>query len=417
MRSVVLGAGIAGVTAAYYLARQGHQVTVVDRQPGPALETSFANGGLVVPSQSDPWASPEAPLKLLKWLGREDAPLLLRLSAVPGMMRWGLAFLANCRHERWQRNTEAVFRLAIHSRDAYDSLSRETAISHGRNDRGTLRLYQDEAALRQGIADFEHYRELGLSHEVLTRQQCIALEPSLGGAVDRFLGAIHIAADRSGDCYEFAKGLAGHARNLGVDFRFGTIIQGIETDAGHARAVRTDKGRIEGDRFLLALGSHSAAMARSLGWRLPVNPVKGYSATIDVAGWNNAPSLPLVITYRKMAITSFGAHLRLAGTAEFAGYDLRLNERRGEMLLAALAEHYPDYPRGSPPLHWAGLRPVVPDGRPVLGATPVRNLFVDTGHGQLGWTLSFGSAKAVAAVMDDKMPEIDLSDFAFDRFG
>jgi D-amino-acid dehydrogenase len=416
MRSIVLGAGIAGVTVAYELARRGHEVTVVDRQPGPALETSFANGGLVVPSQSDPWASPDAPMKLLKWLGREDAPLLLRLSTVPGMMRWGLAFLANCRRERWHRNTAAVFRLAIYSRDAYDALAAATGIEHGRRDQGTLRLYSDEAALRASLAEFEPYRELGLAYELLTREQCVTLEPSLAGAASRFLGGLHVAADRSGDCHEFAKGLAEQARKLGVEFRFNTGIQGIETEAGEATAVLTDKGRVIGDRFLLALGPHSGVMARSLGWRLPVNPVKGYSATIDIDGWNNPPSVPLVITYRKMAIANLGGHLRLAGSAEFAGFDLSLNARRGQMLLDALAEHFPDYPRTSPPRHWAGLRPVVPDGRPVLGATPVRNLFVDTGHGQLGWTLSFGSARAVAAVMDGKPPEIDLGDFAFDRF-
>jgi len=416
MRSVVLGAGIAGVTAAYELARRGHEVTVIDRQAGPALETSFANGGLVVPSQSDPWASPDAPMKLLKWLGREDAPLLLRLSAVPGMMRWGLAFLANCRRDRWHRNTAAVFRLAIYSRDAYDALARETGIEHGRSDRGTLRLYSDEAALNGGLAEFEPYRELGLAYELLTREQCVALEPSLAGVAQKFIGGIRVAADRSGDCHGFAKGLAEHARKLGVEFRFDTTVQRIETNGGAAAAVLTDKGRIAADRFLLALGPHSAAMARLVGWRLPVNPVKGYSETIDIEGWNNPPRIPLVITYRKMAITNLGKRLRLAGTAEFAGFDLSLNARRGQMLLDALGEHYPDYPRTSPPQHWAGLRPVVPDGRPVIGPTPVRNLFVNTGHGQLGWTLSCGSARTIAAVMDGKPPEIDLGDFAFDRF-
>jgi D-amino-acid dehydrogenase len=416
MRSIVMGAGIAGVTAAYYLARRGHEVTVIDRQPGPALETSFANGGLIVPSQSEPWASPDAPMKLLKWIGREDAPLLLRLSAMPGMMRWGMAFLANCRRERWRRNAAAVFRLAIYSRDAYDTLAPETGIAHGRGDLGTLRLYRDEAALREGMAELEPHRELGLAYDLLTRQQAVALEPSLAGVADRFMGGIHVAADRSGDCHVFANGLADHARKLGVDFRFETVIRGIETNSGAATAVVTDKGRLAADRFLLALGPHSAAMARVLGWRLPVNPVKGYSATIDIDGWNEAPRVPLVITYRKMAIANLGKRLRLAGSAEFAGFDLSLNARRGQMLLDALVEHYPDYPRANPPRHWAGLRPMTPDGRPVLGTTPVKNLFVDTGHGQLGWTLSFGSARAVAAVMDDKPPEIDLRDFAFDRF-
>jgi len=309
-----------------------------------------------------------------------------------------------------------VFRLAIYSRDAYDALAQETGIEHGRSDKGTLRLYSNEAALKAGLAEFGPYRELGLAYELLTREQAVALEPSLAPVADKFIGGIHVAADRSGDCHEFAKGLTEHARRLGVDFRFGTAIQGIETNAGAATAVLTDRGRIAGDRFLLALGPHSAGMVRSLGWRLPVNPVKGYSETIDITGWNNAPRIPLVITYRKMAITNLGSRLRLAGSAEFAGFDLSLNARRGQMLLDALDEHYPDYPRTSPPQHWAGLRPVVPDGRPVLGTTPVRNLFVDTGHGQLGWTLSFGSARAVAAAMDGKPPEIDLRDFAFDRF-
>ena len=418
MHTVVLGAGVVGVTTAYYLARRGHQVTVVDRQTGPGLETSFANGGLVTPSLSDPWAAPSAPLQMIQWLGKEDAPLLLRLRAVPGMAGWGLRFLQNCGRQRWRRNTEVVLRLAVHSRDALDRLTAETGIRYDRCDKGTLRVYRDARALEGAYVDADMYAEFGLPYRVLDRRGCVELEPALRPAAERIVGGVHYAGDRSGDAFLFTQELARLCAGLGVTFRYGTTVTALETDGDRIAGVATDAGRIAADRYVLALGSYSPLLARRIGFGLPVYPVKGYSVTVSTAGWNDAPTIPILDERRKMALTRMGDRLRLAGTAEFAGYDSRDNPRRSTALLAALAELFPDYPAREPAQHWNGLRPMTPDGRPILGASPYRNLFLNTGHGSLGWTLACGSALAVAALVEGGRPDfnLDLDGFALTRF-
>lgn len=412
-RTVVLGGGIIGTATAYYLARAGHRVSVIERRSGVGLETSFANGGLVTPSMADPWSAPGVPGKLVKWIGREDAPLLLRLRAVPGMALWGLRFLANCRSSRWRANAEAVYPLALFSRDALDELVAETGIAHDRSTVGTVRLYRDEAALA-GTAQWSRlYRDLGLPFRVLDRAGCLALEPALKGAGAPIAGGIHVADDRSGDAYKFTEGLARLA--AGVDFRFGTTIRGFATEGDRIAAVETDRGRVEGDRFVLALGSYGPALMRALGLKIPICPVKGYSATLDVAGWNGGPRVPIIDDHRKTGIIPMGERLRLAGTVEFAGFDTEPNERRGGLLVEALKELFPDCPPAVPQ-YWSGLRPMTPDGRPIIGPTRWRNLYLNTGHGSLGWTLACGSARLVAAMLDGRKPEVDPRPFALDRF-
>jgi D-amino-acid dehydrogenase len=415
--TVVLGAGVIGVTTAYYLARDGHKVVVVERQPAAGLETSFANGALITPGMSDPWAAPGTPAMILTHLGREDSPFLLRLRALPGMIGWGLAFLANCAPGRWRTNTETIYRLGIYSRDAVDALTDSLKLSYDRGERGNLRVYQDKASLGKAAKTAALYRGLGLPVAVLDGNACVALEPALRPVRRQLAGGVHYIGDRSGDCLRFTQSLALHAARLGVEFRYDTTITGFEAEGGAVKAVMTNKGRIAGERFVLACGSYSTPLARQLGFRLPVEPVKGYSATLPVGGWNNAPTIPVVDYHRKMAVTRLGDRIRLAGTAEFAGYDKSPNPRRAAMLLAGFRQLFPEYPASGEAQHWTGLRPMCPDGRPILGRSPLPNLFLNTGHGPLGWSLACGSAKALADLMAGRLPEIDLSGFALERFG
>ena len=417
MTTVVLGAGVIGVTTAYYLARDGHKVVVIERQPAAGLETSFANGGLVTPGMSDPWAAPGIPMLILKHLGREDAPFLLRLKALPGMIGWGLRFLANCTPGRWRENTETVFRLGLYSRDALDALTEALKLSYDRGDSGNLRVYQDQASLAKARKAADIYRELGLAVAALDAEACVRLEPALRPVRQNLTGGIHYIGDRSGDCLRFTQSLALHAANLGVEFRYDTSITGFETGGGVVKAVMTDKGRIAGDRFVLACGSYSMPLGRQLDLKLPVQPVKGYSATLPVGGWNNAPTVPLVDYHRKMGLTRLGDRIRLAGTAEFAGYDRSANPPRAAMLLAGFRQLFPEYPGSGEAQHWTGLRPMCPDGRPILGRSPIENLFLNTGHGPLGWSLACGSAKALTDVMAGRKPDIALNGFALERFG
>lgn len=416
MRTVVLGAGVIGVTTAFFLARAGSAVTVVDRQPGAALETSFANGGLVTPSMSDPWAAPGAPKLILTQLGREHAPLLLRLSALPGMLGWGLQFLRNCAPGRWRANTETVLRLAAYSRAVLDEVTAATGIDYDRNERGNLRVYRDAASLAEAAKSAALYRSLGQPVDVLDRAACIALEPSLAPVASQLAGGVHYIGDRSGDCLRFTQALAERAARLGVEFRYGAAITGFEVDGGRLRSVATDKGRIEGETFVMACGSYSAPLGRRLGLRVPVRPVKGYSATLPVGGWNNAPAMPVVDYHHKIAVTPLGARLRLAGTAEFAGFDTAPNPRRAAMLLEAFEGLFPHHPKSVAPQHWQGLRPMCPDGRPIIGGTRYPNLYLNTGHGPLGWTLSCGSAKSLADLIVGQTPAVDLAGFSLSRF-
>lgn len=416
MSTVVLGAGVVGVTTAYYLARAGEAVTVIDRQPAAGLETSFANGGLVTPGMSDPWAAPGVPGMMLRYFGREDAPFLLRLRAVPGMLGWGLRFLGNCTPGRWRTNTEAVLRLAVYSLNALNEVTGETGIAYDRCELGNLRVYPDARSLDGAGEAVRMYRDLGQPVDLLDADACVKLEPALAPVRREIAGGVHYKGDRSGDCLRFTQALAQLAAQRGVTFRHETQITGIETAGGRVTAVATDRGRIVGERFVLACGSYSPRLARPLGLRLPVNPVKGYSATLPVGGWNNAPTLPVVDYHRKIAVTRMGDRIRLAGTAEFGGYDRSDNRRRSAMLLDAFNALFPEYPRQGEVQHWHGLRPMTPDGRPILGRTPIENLFVNTGHGPLGWTLSCGSARALADTALGRRPEVDISGFALDRF-
>ncbi len=412
MRAVVLGGGIIGTTTAYYLSSLGHEVVVIERQAEVGLETSYANGALVTPSTSDSWAAPGTPYKLLKWIGHEDAPMLLRLSAIPGMIGWGLRFLANCRQAAWRANTEAVLALALYSRAELRALVDAQGLQYDRTAVGILKLFRDRLSMEGTRRSADLYRELGVQLTALEPAQCVALEPNLAPVAEQIHGGIHYPLDESGDAWTFTRELAARARGQGAEFRFGTTVEGFKTANDRIDAVVTNDGPVVGDCYVLALGCASRDVGRKLGLSLPIHPAKGYSATVNLAGWNRGPKIPIVDDGRKMAVTPLGDRLRLAGTVEFAGYDLSLNPRRGAMLLDGLRHVFPDYPRNAKVEHWAGLRPLTPSGRPILGPSPWRNLFLNIGHGPLGWTLACGSGKAVADLAVGRQPSIDLAPFA-----
>jgi D-amino-acid dehydrogenase len=413
--TLVIGAGVIGTTLAYELARVGEKVTVVDAAAGPGLETSFANGSLITPSMSDPWASPGVPKMMLKYLGREDAPFLLRMRSLAAMAGWSLAFLRNCSEKRWRRNTCAVFPLAEYSRDRLDTMTRELVMDYDRFDGGTLRIHGDAASMKAAEASLAVYRDLGCEIGVLNRDECLAMEPSLRPVGKDIHGGFHFPDDRSGDCHIFTDQLANRAKALGVTFRFKCKVTGLKPENGRIEAALTSQGALQADRFVLSAGSNSPLLSRQLGFNIPVYPVKGYSATFDVTGWNQAPTMPFVDNSRKIGVVRLGSRVRIAGTAEFAGYDHRDNAVRSAVLLKHFRSLFPESKDLGNPQHWHGLRPMSPDGRPYIGGTPLSNLFINTGHGPLGWTLACGSARTLVQLMGNTRPDVDLKPFALGR--
>lgn len=393
---VVLGGGVVGVASAWFLARSGCRVTLIERREGAGLETSFANGGLVTPSMSDPWASPEIPGLILKWIGREDAPFLLRVGALPGLVTWGIRFLRECSGDRWRRNTRNILRLSTYSHERLRELARETGLDYESNPRGTLHLFRDALSMEKTSRTAETLRELGLRSRTLDPAGCIELEPALRHQSDGIAGGIHYPDDEAGDAHLFSQRLAAVCAANGVELKFGETVERIEAANGKFSAVWTGSGRVAADACLVALGNESAARLRPLGIRLPIYPVKGYSVTFPVGGWNDAPVVPFADDQYKAGIVRIGDRIRVAGTAEFAGRDTSLNPKRIANLRNFFLSLFPDYPNPSTGDAWTGLRPMTPDGLPYLGPTPIEGLFVNTGHGHLGWTMSCGSASVVA---------------------
>lgn len=404
MATVVLGAGVIGVTAAWYLAKAGHQVVVVERNGAAGLETSFGNGGLLHASEAEPWSRPGTPLKLLRWIGREDAPLLLRYSALPDMWRWGLRFSANCRHDRFIATTISNLALAMESLAAIDAIVAETGIQYDRLRRGILKIYRSTGNLEAALRHVDSLAPHGLVFRQLTAEECVALEPALADTRRTLVGGILFERDEVGDCNRFTQGLAAAAARAGVDLRFGTSVRRLDIGGGRIRGVETDNGRIDADRVVVAMGSFTAPLLRTVGIALPIYPVKGISVTFDRGGWNGAPKIAMIDDEAMLGISSIGDRIRIAGSAEIAGYDPRPSMTRARAMvrraigsLPAMAP-YLDLDKAEV---WAGLRPVSANGRPIIGPTSIAGLWVSSGHGHLGWTLACGSARRLASLMGD----------------
>ena len=416
MKVLVLGSGVIGVTAAYYLARAGHEVEVIERQSGPALETSFGNAGEVSPGYSAPWAGPGVPLKAIKWMLMAHSPLVIWPMLDPAMWRWGAAMLANCTERAYALNKSRMVPIAEYSRDCLKALRAETGISYDERTQGTLQLFRTQKQL-DGIAkDVEILQQYKVPFEVLDRAGFCQVEPALKLTQEKFVGALRLPGDETGDCFLFTQRLAEMARALGVRFSFDTTIQGIERVGQRVDSVRTSAGVRKADAYVMALGSFSPLMLKPLGIRIPVYPVKGYSITVPISDAACAPESTIMDETHKVAVTRLGERIRVGGTAELAGYSLELRESRRRTLEHVVTDLFPRGGDVSKASFWCGLRPMTPDGTPIIGATPYGNLYLSTGHGTLGWTMAAGSGRLLADLISGRPPEISMQGLTMARY-
>ncbi|WP_434111649.1 D-amino acid dehydrogenase [Paraburkholderia caffeinilytica] len=409
MKTVVLGGGIVGVTTAYFLAKAGDEVVVVDRCEGVALETSFANAGLIAPGHSYTWASPRAPKILLKSLFAEGQALRLKLNADWRMWAWCWLFLRNCTVERSRLNTSRKVRLCRYSQQLLQQTTQAERLTYDRISRGLLYLYRDPASFERGVSNMSILADSGLPLLTLDRHAVIAREPALAASASGIEGAIYCPSDESGDAHLFTRELERRCRELGVEFQLGTTIREVRASADQIDYVDTSRGQVSGDRYVLALGSYSPFLARRLGYRLPIYPVKGYSVTLPIDASHEPPTLGGVEESQLVAWARFGQRLRLTATAEFCGYDTNHSPADFSHMLQTSKALFPngaDYQR---PSYWAGLRPMTPEGTPLIGPTRHRNLFFNTGHGHMGWTMSCGTAKILVDLMSGRRPDIDIT--------
>lgn len=415
MKVIVLGAGVIGVLSAYELAKSGHEVIVIDRQKGPAQETSFANAGEVSFGYCSPWAAPGIPLKAMKWLFMEHAPLILRPKMDMAMLSWLARMLSNCTASRYAINKGRMLRLADYSRISLAALREETGIVYDERMQGTLQLFRTAAQLDASARDVKALAADGIPFEVLDREACTRVEPALEHAREKFVGGLLTPQDETGDCHKFTVALAEKARALGVDFRYDTTVKTLEVEVGQVNGVVTSHGTLACDAVIVALGSYTPLLLRPFGIRLPVYPVKGYSLTIPITNPTRAPESTVMDETYKIAITRLGDRIRVGGMAEISGYTNDLGGTRRRTLEHAVMDLFPggDASKGA---FWSGLRPMTPDGTPVIGQTRIRGLYLNTGHGTLGWTMSSGSARIIANLISGRTPEIDARDLAIARY-
>ncbi len=416
MKIAILGAGVIGTTAAYYLAQSGHEVTVIDRQDGPALETSFANAGEVSPGYSAPWAGPGVPVKAIKWLLMHHSPLVIKPMLDPAMWRWGLSMLRNCTATRYALNKARMLRLAEYSRDCMKALRAETGIRYDERTLGTLQLFRTQKQLDGTAQDIEILKQFGVPYELLDRDGYLRHEPALAQVREKFVGALRLPGDETGDCFKFSNELAQLCEPLGVEFRFGVKLSELRCDGTRITAVQTTQGPITADRYLVALGSYSTAMLRPLGLRVPIYPVKGYSITVPITDASMAPESTIMDETHKVAITRLGDRIRVGGTAQLSGFDLELVEARRRTLEFVVSDLFPHGGDVSQASFWTGLRPMTPDGTPIVGPTQLSNLWLATGHGTLGWTMAAGTGRLLADWMAGRRPAIDTEGLGLERY-
>ena len=417
MKITILGSGVIGTTSAYYLAKAGHEVTVLERQPGPALETSFANAGEVSPGYSAPWAGPGVPVKAIKWLLMHHSPLVIKPMLDWAMWRWGLGMLRNCTEARYRVNKARMVRLAEYSRDCLVQLRADTGIRYDERMQGTLQLFRTQKQLDGTAKDVEILQQYGVPYQLLDRAGYLQYEPALADVKEKFVGALRLPGDETGDCFLFTNRLAEMAKALGVQFRFGVNIRGLRTDGADITGVETDAGLLTADRYLLALGSYSAQMLAPVGLKVPVYPVKGFSITVPITDAAKAPESTIMDETHKVAVTRLGDRIRVGGTAQLSGFDLKLDASRRKTLEHVCTDLFPRGGDVSRAEFWTGLRPMTPDGTPIIGPTRIPNLWLATGHGTLGWTMAAGTGRLLADWMGGGQPEIDTEGLTIARYG
>ena len=418
MRVIILGAGLLGTTSAWFLSQLGHEVTVVNRQATPGAETSFANGGQISVSHAEPWANPSAPLKLLKWLGRTDAPLLFRPRADLRQWLWGLAFLRECTPARTRYNIAQLVRLGTYSRETLQQLRDEIGLFYEQRSQGILHFYTSATEFEAALRPAEQMTALGCERRVVSADEAVALEPALAPARSLLAGATYTRADESGDANHFTRELARRAAEAGVQFRLSHDITALRALGGRLDHVEvTDSEgrfqRLQADAYVLALGSFSPLLAAPLGIRLPIYPAKGYSVTMPVRDAARAYQVSLTDDEYKLVFSRFtgpdGDRLRIAGTAELNGYDRALNSARCQAIVRRTAQLFPGAGELEQARFWAGLRPATPGNLPIIGRSKIENLYLNTGHGTLGWTHACGSGKSIARIISGLSPEVDFA--------
>ena len=409
MKVIVLGAGVIGVTTAWFLSKSGHDVTVVDRQPAPGLETSYANGGQISVSHAEPWANPAAPLKVLKWLAREDAPLLFRLRPDVRQWLWGLSFLRECTPARTRRNIQQIVTLGLYSRATLQALRAETGIEYDQLTRGILHFYTHQAELDAAIEPARVMREHGCDIELLDAERCVQIEPALKSARHLLVGGSMTVSDESGDAHRFTQRLAALAAARGVKFLPERTIVGLSRAGDRIDGVQVDHELLRADAYVVSLGAYSPLLTRKMGIDLNIYPAKGYSATVPVKDASKAYSVSLTDDEYKLVFSRLGDRLRIAGTAELNGYRTDLNPTRCQALLRRTQALFPGAGDMARAEFWTGLRPATPSNVPYIGGTKYPNLFLNTGHGTLGWTHACGSARALADIVSGRVPEIDFA--------
>ncbi|WP_104490190.1 D-amino acid dehydrogenase [Acinetobacter indicus] len=415
MRVIVLGSGVIGVTSAYYLAQQGASVTVLDRQTGPAEETSFGNAGQVSPGYSTPWAAPGIPFKAVKWMFQHHAPLAVNLDGSMWQLQWMAQMLKNCNAQHYAINKERMVRVAEYSRDCLRQLRQDTGISYENRSKGTLQLFRKDAQLDAVQRDIEVLKDSGVEYELLDRDGLARVEPALAAAKDKLVGGLHLPNDETGDCYLFTNALAKLAQEMGVDFQFNQNVEKLLVEGDEIKGVLVNGKVLTADRYVLAFGSYSREFLKPLHLDLPVYPVKGYSLTVPIVDPAMAPQSTVLDETYKIAITRFDQRIRVGGMAELSGFNLGLNQDRRATLEMVTKDLFPggDLPQAS---FWTGLRPMTPDSTPIIGGTRYKNLFLNTGHGTLGWTMACGSGKLISDLVMQQQPEISTEGLSLQRY-
>ncbi len=415
MHVIVLGAGVTGISTAWYLRRAGHEVTVIDRQPAAGLETSYANGGQISVSHAEPWANPGAPLKVLKWLMKEDAPLLFRLRADLAQWRWGLQFLRECTPGRTAHNIRNIVKLGLYSREQLRELRGQLGLQYDQRTQGILHFYTSEAEYEAAQEPARIMREQGCELDMKTPDECVAIEPALAQCRQQIVGGSMTPSDESGDAHRFTQALAARCAEAGVRFAYDTRILGLEgsRESGISRVICADANgvvqRLAADRFVLCMGSFSRGLARELGIHLNIYPAKGYSVTLPVISPEHSYQVSLTDDEYKLVFSRLGDRLRIAGTAELNGYSTELNLTRCEAIVRRTRELFPSMTDGRGAQFWTGLRPATPSNLPYIGASHVPNVYLNTGHGTLGWTHACGSAAAIADIVSGRRPVLDYA--------
>lgn len=414
MKVLVLGAGVIGTACAYYLCRDGHEVTVIDRQPGAALETSFANAGGVCPSFAGPWAAPGMPLKVARWLFAQHAPLMFSPKLDLHQWRWLAAFLRNCTSDRFARNKTRMQRIAHYSKACLIALREETGLSYDHGTGGVLQIFRTDEELAGGSHAARLLESFGVPHRLVDAREARLIEPALSGEVS-LVGGLHLPDDETGDCHLFTTRLVELLERRGVTFTFDTAVERLLIDGGRLDGVATSRGVMRADAVVVALANDAPFVLRPIGIDLPIYPVKGYAVTFPIGHDDGAPRSSVMDEHSKVMITRLGRRIRAAGVAEVAGYDRSVAQRQCEAVEKVAKALFPAAADSGRAEYWAGLRPMTPDGPPYLGRSPIAKLFLNVGQGSNGWTQACGCGKIVADVISGKPPEIDLEGLTADR--